>query len=91
MDRTVNDGFKFNLVVTFLPCSALSLNVIILQETEMVPVLGLASAQLNKAPSNPDGPDDNALNTQKNHHSVFLNLLSEETGFSPDEIHDFEL
>jgi aspartyl aminopeptidase len=59
-------------------------------ETEMVPILGLISQQLNvdvdkKTPA----PLRSIVST--NHHSVLLALLADELSAAPEEIHDFEL
>ena len=62
------------------------------QETEMVPVLGLVSSQLN-------GPADDKKKTetkeassiQDDHHPALLSLLAEELSINPEQIHDFDL
>ncbi|ESK97650.1 aspartyl aminopeptidase [Moniliophthora roreri MCA 2997] len=58
------------------------------QETEFIPILGLAASQLN-TPT--EAPKKTATSIQDNHHSALLSLLSEELSVAPEEIHDFEL
>ncbi|KAL5527455.1 hypothetical protein ACEPAG_6246 [Sanghuangporus baumii] len=62
------------------------------QETEMIPVLGLVSAQLNE----PGGEKvktepKRAPNIHDDHHPALLSLLAEELSMNPEQIHDFEL
>ncbi|PAV21026.1 aspartyl aminopeptidase [Pyrrhoderma noxium] len=60
------------------------------QETEMVPILGLISSQLNDTPK--DSTDvKTASNIQGDHHPALLSLLAEELSVRPEQIHDFEL
>ena len=60
------------------------------QETEMVPILGLISSQLNDTPK--DSTDvKTASNIQGDHHPALLSLLAEELYVRPEQIHDFEL
>ncbi|TFL05716.1 aspartyl aminopeptidase [Pterulicium gracile] len=67
------------------------------QETEFVPILGLASAQLNKPKSKPTASTGDAAkpklasNIQDNHHPALLEVLSQELSVAPEQIHDFEL
>lgn len=62
------------------------------QETEMVPVLGLVSAQLNEASaSKVEDEQLSAASLQKDHHPALLALLAEELSVKAEEIHDFEL
>ncbi|KZW04133.1 aspartyl aminopeptidase [Exidia glandulosa HHB12029] len=53
-------------------------------ETHMVPVLGLASASLNK-------PASECIGAEKNHHPGLVALLAQEASVQPDKIHDLEL
>ncbi|TFY72726.1 hypothetical protein EVG20_g259 [Dentipellis fragilis] len=68
------------------------------QETEFVPILGLAASQLNTpaGAATSEGravpqQANSASSIQANHHSALLSLLAEELQVKPDEIHDFEL
>lgn len=62
------------------------------QETEMVPILGLISAQLN-APTNEKKSDEDKLvsSLRDDHHPALLSLLADELSVIPEKIHDFEL
>ncbi|KAI5123402.1 hypothetical protein M0805_006108 [Coniferiporia weirii] len=64
------------------------------QETEMVPILGLISSQLN-ALSSTDTKEHGELKTassiQGDHHPALLSLLAQELSVKPEQIHDFEL
>ncbi|KAF9263507.1 aspartyl aminopeptidase [Marasmius fiardii PR-910] len=68
-------------------------NFIFNQETEFVPVFGLAAAQLN-ALSDIEGKKNDspsATSIGGNHHSALLSMLAGELSVAPEEIHDFEL
>jgi len=56
------------------------------QETEMVPIMGLLSEQLN---NKADSGDRDGI--QANHHSALLTLVAQELSVTPEAIHDFEL
>ena len=64
------------------------------QETEMVPILGLISSQLNGGP-NENRPVETGIkvasNIQGDHHPELLSILAEELSVRPEQIHDFEL
>ncbi|EJD01371.1 aspartyl aminopeptidase [Fomitiporia mediterranea MF3/22] len=62
------------------------------QETEMVPVLGLISAQLN-APKEEKKTEEVKLasSIRDDHHPALLSVLAEELSVKPEQIHDFEL
>ncbi|KIY73647.1 peptidase M18, aminopeptidase I [Cylindrobasidium torrendii FP15055 ss-10] len=61
------------------------------QESEFVPVLGLAAASLNKPAASNTDEGTKASSIQKNHHSELLALVAGELSVAPEEIHDFEL
>lgn len=66
------------------------------QETEMVPILGLISSQLNESSSDEKETKLAATETatssiQNNHHPALLSLLADELSIVPEQIHDFEL
>jgi aspartyl aminopeptidase len=60
-------------------------------ETEMVPILGLVSENLNKTSEKKDDATVKSESLPNNHHPQLLSLLSEELSVVPDSIHDFEL
>ncbi|KAL5487988.1 hypothetical protein ACEPAI_6096 [Sanghuangporus weigelae] len=60
------------------------------QETEMIPILGLVSAQLNEPKTKKTEPKQ-ASNIHDDHHPALLSLLAEELSMNPEQIHDFEL
>ena len=64
------------------------------QETEMVPILGFVTSQLNNTSGEQsEGKPDSivASSIQANHHPALISLLAEELSLAPEQIHDFEL
>ncbi|KZT42907.1 aspartyl aminopeptidase [Sistotremastrum suecicum HHB10207 ss-3] len=64
------------------------------KETEMVPILGLVSAQLNASKNSESALKDGDIQSStaiQDHHPELISLLCEETGLSADDIYDFEL
>lgn len=61
------------------------------QETEFIPIIGLAEAELNKANEPAKEVNARASSIQSNHHPAILSLLSEELNVTSESIHDFEL
>ena len=64
------------------------------QETEMVPVLGLISSQLNNSTSGKTevkSGESVASSIQANHHPALISLIADDLSLAPEQIHDFEL
>ncbi|KAH8118405.1 aspartyl aminopeptidase [Phellopilus nigrolimitatus] len=61
------------------------------QETEMVPILGLVSTQLNDPLKEKTNDPKAASAIQTDHHPALLSLLAEELSVKSERIHDFEL
>ena len=76
MDRTTNEGFKFNRESEFVPIAGL------VEEK-----LNASDKEAKEASTENPG----ASSIQNNHHSALLAVLSEELSIAPEDIHDFEL
>jgi len=62
------------------------------QETEMLPILGMAEEQLNAiAEKKNPAAEVKATSVQEQHHAALLDVLSQELSVVPEDIHDFEL
>ncbi|KAL5530358.1 hypothetical protein ACEPAF_6616 [Sanghuangporus sanghuang] len=62
------------------------------QETEMIPMLGLVSAQLNELGGEKKTTEPKqASSIHDDHHPALLSLLAKELSMNPEQIHDFEL
>lgn len=64
------------------------------QETEMLPILGMAEEQLNAATEKAEknSPAEvKATDVRSQHHTALLEVLSQELSVVPEDIHDFEL
>jgi aspartyl aminopeptidase len=59
------------------------------QESEMVPILGMAASELNASES--DGKASASAVGPENHHPALLSLLADELSVAPTSIADFEL
>ena len=57
----------------------------------MVPILGLASAQLNEPRSKSSDEVKAASSIQDDHHPALLTVLAEELSVKAEDVHDFEL
>lgn len=63
-------------------------------ESEMVPMLGLVSDQLNSVSAEDHSAAKEAASSSRmtnKHHPVLLSLLANELSIDVSEIHDFEL
>ncbi|KAH9938570.1 aspartyl aminopeptidase [Fomitopsis serialis] len=61
------------------------------QETEMLPILGMAEEQLNAAAQKASAAEVKATGVQEQHHTALLEVLSQELSVVLEDIHDFEL
>lgn len=59
------------------------------QETEMIPILGMAANALSGTPK--DGQVSASAVGPDNHHPALLSLLADELSVAPECIADFEL
>ncbi|KAJ3038490.1 hypothetical protein HDV00_000587 [Rhizophlyctis rosea] len=60
-------------------------------ETQLLPILGLASKTLNAAAKPKEGEESSTLGVEERHHPLLLKLLAGELGVEVSEIGDFEL
>lgn len=61
------------------------------QETELLPILGMAEEQLNAATEKKGTIEIKATDVREQHHTALLEVLSQELSVVPEDIHDFEL
>ncbi|KAK7350693.1 hypothetical protein VNO77_09571 [Canavalia gladiata] len=85
LDRTVNDGFKFNTQTHLLPILATSLK----GELNKVSSENAPLESGNQTDGKKANDRTGASNTK--HHLLLLQLLASELGCEPDDICDFEL
>ncbi|KAJ1396239.1 Peptidase M18 [Sesbania bispinosa] len=85
LDRTVNDGFKFNTQTHLIPILATSLKA----EVNKVSSES-GSVESGKHSDGKNEKDKTSASTTK-HHLLLLQLLASKLGCEPDDICDFEL
>lgn len=64
------------------------------QETELLPILGMAEEQFNAATEKAEKKSTveiKATDVREHHHTALLEVLSQELSVVPEDIHDFEL